>query len=232
MLLTPQDHERIHRAVREAEAKTRGEIVCVVAEEASDYREVPLIWAAMVALAAPSIPLTLLSVIITVRQAFQGWGATEWVSAQSLVQGMAMLASMQFILFVLVTVLVFIPSIRRFLTPGMLKRSYVKQRAFEQFIGKGMANTKERTGVLLYVSLNDRCAELIADEGINSKTPPRTWDVVMERLIKGMKAGRPAEALVTAVENCGDLLAEHFPAAAPNPNELPDRLTELPSRQK
>jgi putative membrane protein len=53
----------------------------------------------------------------------------------------------------------------------------------------------------------------------------------MERLIKGIRTGRPAEALVTAVESCGNLLAEHFPAAIPNPNELPDRLTELPVRQ-
>lgn len=227
MLLTARDHERIQQAVQDAESKTRGEIVCVVAEEASDYSEVPLIWAAAIALAAPSIPLTFMSIVITVRQVFQGWEATEWVSAQSLVQGMAMLATMQFGLFVLVTALVFIPSVRRFLTPGMLKRRYVRQRAFEQFAGKGLADTAERTGILLYVSLKDRCAELIADAGIDAKVAPHTWTATIDKLISNIRAGRPADGFVAAIQDCGRLLAEHFPARSPNPNELPDKLTEL-----
>jgi putative membrane protein len=230
MLLSSNDRERIQQAVREAETRTRGEIVCVVAEEASDYSEVPLIWAAAIALAAPSIPLTFMSIVISVRQVFQGWEATEWVSAQSLVQGMAMLATMQFGLFVAVTLLAFIPSVRRFLTPGSLKRRYVRQRAFEQFIGKGLAGTKDRAGVLIYASLQDRCAELIADKGIDAKVEPGAWDKVVVKLVGEIRAGRSTDGFVTAIRDCGDHLARHFPAQTPNPNELPDSVTELPQR--
>jgi putative membrane protein len=185
-------------------------------------------WAAAIALAAPTIPLTLMSVVITVRQVLQGWEATEWVSAQSLVVGMAMLASMQFGLFVLVALLGLIPAARRFLTPGMFKREYTRQRAFEQFVGKGLADTAERTGVLLYVSLKDRCAELIADSGIDAKVAPYAWKGAIDKLVSGIRAGRPADGFVAAIQDCGRLLTEHFPAQPPNPNELPDKVTELP----
>jgi putative membrane protein len=230
MLLTAGDRKRIEQAVADAEVQTRGEIVCVLAEEASDYREAPLMWAAAIALAAPTIPLTLMSVVITLRQVFQGWETTEWVSAQSLVVGMAMLASMQFGLFLLVALLGLIPAVRRYLTPGMLKQEYARQRAFEQFVGKGLADTAERTGVLLYVSLKDRRAELIADSGINSKVPANAWKGVIDQMVKGARAKRPADGIVAAIQDCGRLLAEHFPAQSRNPNELPDKLTELPRR--
>jgi putative membrane protein len=228
MLLSHHDHERIQQAVREAEGRTRGEIVCVVAEEASDYREVPLIWAAAIALAAPSIPLTFLSVVITVREAFFGFQAEEWLSAQSLVAGLAMLASMQFMLFILVVILAFIPPIRRYLTPGLLKREYVRQRAFEQFVGKGLANTADRAGVLIYASLKDRRAELMADTGIDEKVGKAEWDAIIRRLVQDIRAGKAGDGFVTAIRNCADHLARHFPAIGQNPNELPDNLTHLP----
>lgn len=230
MLLSSDDRERIQLAVRDAEARTGGEIVCVVADEASDYSEVPLIWAAAIALAAPSIPLTLMSVIITVRQVFHGWEASEWVSAQSLVQGMAMLATMQFGLFVAIALLAFIPGVRRFLTPASLKRGYVRRRAFEQFVGKGLTGTHDRAGVLIYASLQDRCAELIADKGIDAKVEPGAWQKIIAKLISDIKAGRSTDGFVSAIQECGDHLARHFPPQSPNPNELPDSVTELPHR--
>jgi putative membrane protein len=229
MLLSAVDRDRIERVVREVETRTRGEIVCVVAEEASDYSEVPLLWAAAIALAAPSIPLTLMSVVITVRQVFFGWEATGWLSAQSLVIGMAMLASMQFALFILVVLLAFIPGVRRFLTPGFLKRRYVRQRAFEQFIAKGLTRTSDRAGVLIYASLQDRCAELIADRGINDKVEKGAWKRTISDLADAISQGRPGDGFVAAVRDCGDRLERHFPARSLNPNELPDDVTELPA---
>jgi putative membrane protein len=228
MLLSQDDHERIQQAVREAEVKTRGEIVCVVADEASDYREVPLIWAAAIALAAPSIPLTFMSVVITVREAFFGWQAQEWLSAQSLVLGMAMLASMQLGLFILVAILAFIPAVRRYLTPGLLKREYVRQRAFEQFVGKGLINTADHAGILIYASLKDRRAELMADTGIDQKVGKAEWDAIISRLVRDIQAGKAGDGFVAAVRSCGDHLARHFPAGQQNPNELPDQITQLP----
>ncbi|HEY7799943.1 MAG TPA: hypothetical protein VIA80_14330 [Hyphomonadaceae bacterium] len=230
MLLSPNDHERIQQAVREAEARTRGEIVCVVAEEASDYSEVPLIWAAAIALAAPSIPLTFAAVVISVRQVFQGWETTPSLGADSFVIGLAMLASMQFILFVLVAALAFIPGVRRFLTPQAFKQRFVRQRAFEQFISKGLAGTRERAGVLLYASLQDRCAELIADKGIDDKVEPGAWNKAISLLVDRIRAGRPVDGFVAAIQDCGEHLAKHFPAHPVNPNELPDSVTELPTR--
>jgi len=228
MLLSEDARGRIERAVRDAETRTSGEIACVVAEEASDYSEVPLIWAAVIALAAPSIPLTFLAVVITVRHAIQGWETTEWISAQSLVTVMAMLATVQIGLFALVTLLALIPGFRRFLTPRGLKRRYVRERAMEQFRGKGLADTSDHAGVLIYASMKDRCAELIADKGIDSKVEPGAWQRIVANLTSQIRAGNAADGFVAAVRDCGDRLAEHFPAGSSNPNEVPDRVAELP----
>ncbi len=190
MLVTEEDRERIRQAVSEAEARTSGEIVCVVADEASDYSEAPLMWAAAIALAAPSIPLTFMSVVITVRQVFLGWASTGWVTQQAFVKGMAMLVTMQLGLFILVALLGLIPGMRRFLTPAFLKRKYVRERAMEQFRGKGLTGTADRAAVLIYVSLRDRCAELIADDGIDSRVERGEWRRIVAKLAAEIKAGR------------------------------------------
>jgi putative membrane protein len=170
-----------------------------------------------------------MSAIITVRQVFFGWEATEWLSAQSLVIGMAMLTSMQFALFILVVLLTFIPGVRRFLTPGFLKRRYVRQRAFEQFIAKGLTRTIDRAGILIYASLQDRYAELIADQGINDKVEKGAWNRTISDLVGAIRQGRPGDGFVAAVRDCGNHLQKHFPALPLNPNELPDAVTELPT---
>jgi putative membrane protein len=81
--------------------------------------------------------------------------------------------------------------------------------------------------VLIYESLKDRIAEVIADAGINANVGARAWDDVMSMLVKTMKAGHPGDALVTDVATCGDLLAAHSPAHASNPNELADVIDEV-----
>jgi putative membrane protein len=60
-MISETDKARVAEAIRVAETKTSGEIFCIVAQHASDYRLVPLAWAALIALVvpAPLIYLTL-----------------------------------------------------------------------------------------------------------------------------------------------------------------------------
>jgi putative membrane protein len=110
-----------------------------------------------------------------------------------------------------------------------MKRDRVRQRAEEQFLSKNLQATRERTGVLIYVSLAERMAELLADEGIHAHAPDGTWDQAMTVLIEGLKQGRPAEGFTRCVAICADVLAAKFPArAGDNPNELPDAVVVLP----
>jgi putative membrane protein len=83
--------------------------------------------------------------------------------------------------------------------------------------------------VLIFVSLAERMAEIIADEGIASRVEPTVWDRAMAALAEGLKREEPAAGFAAAVGLCGDVLAEHFPATpGDNPNELPDAVVLLP----
>ena len=230
-MLNEQDLKQISAAVATAENTTRGEIFCVVANECSDYREVPIAWAALAALAAPAILLAG-GIHVTVPDLFnQGWtsdqvGEVTQTAARMAVAGAIML---QAVLFVAVAIVASIPPVRRFLTPRSLKRERVRRRAQEQFFAKGLHATRERTGILIFVSTQEHQAELIADEGIAAKVDPKVWDEAMARLISGIKAGKPAEGFEQAIAMCGEILTEHFPAiAGDNPNELPDSIVMIP----
>lgn len=230
-MLSQDDLKRISAAVAMAETPTRGEIFCVVANECSDYREVPVAWAALAALAAPAMLLAA-GIHVTVPDLFdQGWtsaqvGEVSQNAARMAVAGAIML---QAVLFVAVVILASIPPVRRLLTPRSLKRERVRRRAQEQFFAKGLHATRERTGILIFVSTRERLAELIADEGIAAKVEPKVWDAAMARLISGIKAGKSAEGFEQAIAMCGEILTEHFPAIpGDNPNELPDSVVMIP----
>ena len=230
-MLSDSDRARIEAAVTAAEDKTRGEIFCVVAHESSDYREVAIGWAALAALGAPAVLLAA-GIQVQVPELF----GAEWTAAQ--VDATAEAAArgalagailLQAALFIGVAVLLSVPPLRRLFTPRSLKRERVRQRAREQFLAKDLSATRERTGVLIYVSQSERMAELIADEGVAGKVDPKVWHDAMARLIAGVKRRKPAEGFEQAIALCGAILAEHFPADPDdNPNELSDAVVELP----
>ena len=230
MLLTPEDHTRIQQATQAAEATTRGEIVCVVANEASHYLEVPLAWAAVGALILPLLPLTLGVGANWLDQGLRGWSVGHVAASHATVIGVLVgYALIQSLLFTVIALIASIPVVRRALTPRLIRHGHVHQRAVEQFYARDLHKTRERTGVLIYASLKDRMVEVIGDDGINAKVGAHEWDEVVSRLTKGIKAGRPADGFVDAIGACGRLLATHFPAEGVNPNELPDGLSEDPS---
>jgi putative membrane protein len=93
----------------------------------------------------------------------------------------------------------------------------------------GLHRTQGRTGILLFVSLLEHRVQVLADQGINDRVPSGTWDEVVQGIVAGIRADRPAEALCRAIEQCGELLTHHCPSGSGrNPNELPDRLIQEP----
>lgn len=229
--LTPADLGLIEAAVREAESRTTGEIYCVVAEASSDYGETPLAWAAGVALLGPAL-LLLGGVHVSAPTLFDGgWTASQVGQLASVAARQALIGAilLQGVLFVVVGLITALPPIRLSLTPRALKRERVRRRAQEQFLAKNLHLTRARTGVLIFVSLGEHMAELVADEGIAAKVDPATWHQAMTALTGGLKRGEAAEGFSAAVGLCGAVLAEHFPAdLSDNPNELPDAVVVLP----
>jgi putative membrane protein len=118
--------------------------------------------------------------------------------------------------------------VRRALTPRGLKRERVRDRAREQFLAKNLHATRDRTGVLIYVSFRERMAELVADEAIHAAVGEEAWTRAMAALTDGLKRGTPAAGFAAAIGQCADVLATAFPArSGDNPNELPDAVVVL-----
>jgi putative membrane protein len=228
--LTPSDLAAVEAAVREAEARTTGEIYCVVTEESSHYGETAIAWAAGVALLGPAL-LLLAGVEVTIPDPFATWSASDVGAAIGQAVRRALIGAIvtQGVLFVVTALIASIPPVRRLLTPRSLKRLRVQRRAAEQFTAKNLHLTRERTGVLIYVSLGERMAELIADEGIADHVDPHVWDKAMAALTDGLKRGDAEAGFIGAVKLCGEVLAEKFPARqGDNPDELPDAVVVLP----
>ena len=202
-MISQADKTRVEDAIRAAEVKTSGEIYCVIAQHASDYRLVPLAWASLTALVVPA-PLIYLTL----------WPASAIYLVQLLV-------------FIAVAIGLSRPSIRFSLVPRRAKHERAHALAMRQFFAQGLHHTEQRTGVLIFASVAERYAEVLADAGINSKVTPEVWDKAVAALIEGIKDGRPGDGFVAAVELCGTVLAEHFPPGVLNRDELPNRLVEI-----
>lgn len=230
MALAPSDLATIEAAITEAEARTTGEIYCVVTDQSGDYGETPLAWAAGAALLGPAL-LLLGGIHVTAPDLLGGWTAAQVGEVAGRAARSALIGAivLQAALFVATLVLVALPPLRLALTPRAFKRDRVRRRALEQFAAKNLHLTRERTGVLIFVSFGERMAELIADEGIAGHVEPRVWDEAMAALVAGLRRGEAGAGVAAAVRLCGDVLAERFPPRArDNPDELPNAVVILP----
>ncbi len=227
-MLSAIEEDRIAAAVAKAEAATSGEIVVVLAREVSRYREVPLAWAAGLTLSVPPF-LFALGVRPAASLVADLWtlgqvGATE----KALGAAISFYALGQIVLFAAVYLLVSIPAVRRRLTPGVLRKHRVQQAAHHQFISVSNRAVESETGVLIFVALDDRQVQILADAGIHQKVGDPVWNRAVGAIAAAMKGGQdPTSGIVQAVEICGAALAEHFPAAGPRTPVFPNRPLEV-----
>lgn len=199
MRFTTQDLDRIAEAVGRAEQRTSGEIVCALSRRSSDYAYVPPLWAAFFALAAP-------------------WPLMVFTALPAMTIYLAQMG-----VFVVSALIVSWPPIRLLLTPRLVKRRRAERAAIEQFFARGVAGTKGRTGVLIFVSFAERHARIIADEGLNGKISDAEWRAALEPLLACLGEGRCAEGFVLAIDECARLLARVAPPGAEG-DELPNRI--------
>ena len=199
MNFSKEDRDAVAAAIHAAEQRTRAQIVCVLSRASSDYAHVPLLWASGLALFTPW-PL------ITV---------TAW-SVQRIFL-------VQLAVFLVAALAITLTPLRIWLTPRAVKHARAHRAALEQFVVRRIAHTSHRSGVLIFVSLAERYARIIADEGIAAQVPNAEWQAAIDALIGHMRDGRIAAALSAAIERCGAVLAAHAPPDGSG-NELPDRL--------
>jgi putative membrane protein len=105
-----------------------------------------------------------------------------------------------------------------------MRRAEAHRAAMAQFMIRGMARKQNRAGVLIFVSLTEHYARIVADDGIASKVHQTVWQDAIDALLDHMRGGRIVEGFVIAVEKCGKVLAEHFPPGSDDKDQLPDRI--------
>lgn len=211
-MLTKSDHERITAAITEVESKTSGEIFCVLAHEVSRYREVPLAWATIAALAVP--PVLVLTGLhrLAMADIFSSWTDDSVRGVESLIlRALSTYTLLQAAIFLCVALVVALPRVRRFVTPRFLKRHRVRQMARHHFAAAGARLSKAEPHILIYASLHDRQVELVAHRAIHEAVGEGPWNAAVAAVIAGMKTGKPADGYIQAIDICGKALAMHFP---------------------
>lgn len=207
----------IEAAVAEAEDRTAGEIVPVIATASGRYDRGEDLFGLVVAVAA---------------LALAWWGFQdlrlsegEWAAGPTLALGLLPVLLVVVVGFLLGAVAAtFVPALRLPFVSQREMREEVERSAAASFQRLRVRRTVGGTGVLIYVSLYERMVQVLGDHAIAKKLSQSDWDEVCALAVDGLKHGRGAEGLAAAVRRCGELLATHFPRPPGDRNEIPDTL--------
>lgn len=216
-------HKLVSDAVTAAESATSGEIVTVLAERSDGYTDVALLWAIGAAFTAMSVfaalPLPFLELW---DRLIGGWGH-QWSTGElaSMVIGLGLLT------FVIVMLVQQWEPLKFFLIPGPTKTIRVHNQAVRQFKVGADRRTTGRTGVMIYLSMAEHRAEIVADQSIAAIVPAEVWGEAMGDMLSHIRKGHVAEGLAAGIRDVGFVLAQHFPRGEGDVNELPDRLIEV-----
>jgi len=195
----------------------------VLADRSDGYTDVALLWAVGAAFTVMSLfaafPLPFLDLW---DRLIGGWGH-QWSTGElaSMVIGLGLITFLAAMLVQQWEPLKFT------LIPGPTKTIRVHAQAVRQFKVGADRRTTGRTGVMIYLSMREHRAEIIADESIATVVSAEVWGEAMGDMLIEIRKGRIAEGLAVGIGDVGFVLAQHFPRGADDVNELPDRLIEV-----
>lgn len=221
--MSEAEHQLVTEAVRKAELGTDGEIVTIVARRSDAYHDVGLHWAILCAFLVIAAAAGWPDLFQRLYIALLG----GWMHELPLRLFLTMLLGHAILKFLAVRYLLAIPALRMAFTPGATRSRRVRRRAVALFRTAAEARTVGRTGVLLYLSLDEHRAEIVADRAITERVDPAEWGDAMAAMLTEIRQDRIGEGMAAAVERIGVVLAHHLPRTAGDINELPDRLIEL-----
>jgi len=199
-----EEQEQIESAVKMAEKKTSGEIVPMVVDSSYNYPRAELIGGGTLALASGLV--------------------ISWAFGDESIWWFLPIFIVGFFIFQLL--IHNWPELKRKLIHPDELTAEVKEKALVSFLEQGLHETRDRTGILILISLFERRVHVLADSGINEKVPEHTWDEIIEIITKGLKTGTACKAICQAIERCGELLYEYPPDELDNIDELPNLIVE------
>ena len=209
-LFTDDEREAIRVAVAAAETRTAGEIVPYIVRRSGTYQVA--VWR------AASLSALLAAVVsLAVAWLYDGWSLTWMYSAGWMAAVMALGGTAGAVLAAVAD------PVRRALAGADRLDLRVHRRAAEAFLDEEVFDTRDRTGILLFVSLFEHRIEVVGDVGINAKVEQAEWAEVVDLIRAGILDESLAAGLVSAIERCGDLLHRRGVEVRPDDtDELPD----------
>jgi putative membrane protein len=202
-LFSAEDKARIQAAVAAAEAETEGELVVVVSRRADDYAELRGVFA-----------LAFMTLV--------GYALHHLVPAFSerwLLGAMGFLALFGY-------ALSGAPPLLRLLVPASVRAARVDAHAKRVFVEEGVMETRERSGVLIYLAEAEHRVEILADAGIHARVAQGLWDGEVRAIVASVRRGEAAEGLIASIGRIGEALVEQFPRRGPRENQLEEELRE------
>lgn len=221
--LSTQDAAIVTAAVTSAEQNTSGEIVTVLADRTDDYGDVALAWAAIASFTAMSVFAVWPEFVLSCIELLMGGWEHDWTGGELI----SLTISLGLLKFLAVWLIQLWDPLKFLLIPGPIKTARVHERAISHFKVGAERRTHGRTGVVIYLSMREHRAEIVADQPIAVKVPAEVWGEAMADMLVEIKQGRIAEGLAAGIRDVGAVLAQHFPRGQDDVNELPDRLIEV-----
>ena len=205
--LTEEEKREIETCVKEVEKNTSGEIVPLVVSASYHYPMSNMIGALIFGLLI-SVVVTL---VFSIRKSWGGGTALDlWLFPA--------VFAVSFLLFhELIKRISWLKRI--FITKAEINEE-VEEAALTSFYRNGLNNTRDRTGILIFISVFERRAFVLADEGINAKVDTGVWQEIVGTVVQGIRQRRQAQGICRAVRRCGDLIRKAFPIKSDDTDEL------------
>ncbi len=200
MLINENELQQLRDCIEAVEKNTSAELVTVLAHSSDDYRYIPLLWAAFIAMSVPLVSLWFYPV------------------------GLLELCTVQLVTFITMSLLFKIPALQIRMIPKSVRHWRAANMARRQFLENNLHHTKDETGLLIFVSEAERYIEIIADRGISKYIDNSQWKQIVDSFTLQVKNGKTLEGFIECVSSCGELLEIHLPATDDNPNELSNHL--------
>jgi putative membrane protein len=214
--LSESEKARISEAVRAAEARTTAEIVPMLVARSALYRDAQH-------RAGLALALLVLTALLMGEGLWLSWG---W---QTLHAAWLVLATL--LAYAIGSWTGTLSVVVRAVTSTERLRNKVRLRAERAFAQHSLSRTRQRTAVLLMVSLLERHVYVLPDSGIAAGIAPAQWNEVVEAVVMRLKTHDIAGGFCAGIERCGALLAQTYPARpGDNPDELSNRLVQEPER--
>lgn len=202
-MISKQFFHTLNARVKKAEQATDAELVTVLAPASDGYRFIPTLWAALLAMLTP--------LVIHELDFWLGWKEILMI---------------QWGVWLVLTALFQWTPIKMRLVPQSVKQHRASMMARLQFIEQGLHRTRDRLGVLIFVSVAEHHVEILVDDGVAQHIEDKVWEEIIEEFVAKVRSGKVEAGFVECVERTGEVLSDVFPPTHAR-NDLSDDLIVL-----